>query len=74
MFLGIRRYRQTSKRGHERNGSLAARTVCTGNSTKTSNIDGDLNYNIQTEMETRVVIMEVRHLLIVWCGKTDSLR
>jgi len=42
--------------------SLAARTVFTGNSTKRSNIGGDLNIPTQTGMETRVEIVQLRHL------------
>ena len=47
--------------------------MCTEISINCSIIKGDLNYNIQTEMETRIAIVELRHLQIVWYGKTGSL-
>ena len=43
MNLGNLRCLQSSKWGYASNGSLAARTVCTGNSTNCSIIESDLN-------------------------------
>jgi len=58
-IVGIYRAPNDDMRVMER---LAARTGYTGNSTKRSIIGGDLNLPMQIGMETRVVIVELRHL------------